>query len=579
MRGGLTPALLALRAVAFAAIALLVVDPPFTRRADVRPVVLLDASLSMAGHGGAWRAALDSARRIARGGVIWRFGADVAPFDSSPPHDGASRLGPALRTAAARGGPVVVVTDGEISDRAGLPPDLLRAARVVVLPRAAFPDAFVASVDGPARVQPGDTIVLDVTVGTAGPRLTRPRARVLALLGDRTLADSAVRLPDSGTVALRLAFAAARLPPGWSAVTIRLRGAPDAEPRDDAREYVVGVTPEPEAVVLAAPPDWDTKFLAATLGAVADVPVRSFVSAERGSWRDAATLAPVGADALHRSIAAARLVVLAGAPDRLTGLVPPRAAVLEWRTGQGEAGDWYLSTPVASPLAGALAGVAWDSLAPAELFALARPPAGAAVVLDAAPGRAGGGRPAAWVTDSGGRRRAVVSVTGLYRWAFRGGAPGEAYRALVAGLADWLLAPGTAGAERLVPLERAAADGAPIEFRWAGGDSVPRGLAVRFAPAEGPARVDTLAFDLGGRARVTLPPGVYRYAAAGATGMVAVDPYSDEWRPAAVTLASQPGDPRAARVPGSWRELWWLYALAIAALAAEWLLRRRAGLP
>src|SRR2546430_5744714 len=45
---------------------------------------------------------------------IWRFGDRVAAFDSTLPADGASRLAPALEAAAARGGPLVIVSDGEI---------------------------------------------------------------------------------------------------------------------------------------------------------------------------------------------------------------------------------------------------------------------------------------------------------------------------------------------------------------------------------------------------------------------------------------------------------------------------------
>jgi len=68
------------------------------------PLVLLDASLSLAGHGGRWGAALDSARALARGSVIWRFGARVAAFDTVPPTDGATRLAPALAAAARAAG-------------------------------------------------------------------------------------------------------------------------------------------------------------------------------------------------------------------------------------------------------------------------------------------------------------------------------------------------------------------------------------------------------------------------------------------------------------------------------------------
>src|SRR5947207_14943882 len=126
----------------------------------------------MAGHGGRWQEALDTARALAQGGVIWRFGERVAGFDTLPPKEGASRLAPALDAAAARGGPVTVVSDGAIADLADLPPDLVRRARLVVLPRAPFFDAFVASVEGPSRVGPGATIRRRVSFGTAGKRET-----------------------------------------------------------------------------------------------------------------------------------------------------------------------------------------------------------------------------------------------------------------------------------------------------------------------------------------------------------------------------------------------------------------------
>jgi hypothetical protein len=96
-------------------------------------------------------------------------------------------------------------------------------------------------------------------------------------------------------------------------------------------------------------------------------------------------------------------------------------------------------------------------------------------------------------------------------------------------------------------------------------------------------RVDTLRFDAGGRAELRLEPGVYRYLAVdpgGAErGMVAVDTYSDEWRPSAAVLASQPGAPGERRTNVALRDRWWLFVLAIGAFAAEWAWRRRQGLP
>jgi hypothetical protein len=124
VRNRLTIGLALLRAVGIGAVLLLLVNPTWSRPvpASGPPLVLLDASLSMTGPAGPWQAALDSARRLAAGGPIWRFGSGVAAFDSGPPGDGATRLAPALAAAAARGGAVVVVTDGAVGDASELPP-------------------------------------------------------------------------------------------------------------------------------------------------------------------------------------------------------------------------------------------------------------------------------------------------------------------------------------------------------------------------------------------------------------------------------------------------------------------------
>ncbi|HEY6807845.1 MAG TPA: hypothetical protein VI160_03565, partial [Gemmatimonadales bacterium] len=246
MRGRLTPGLVALRVTGLAALGLLLWNPAVTRPApaSVRPLVLLDASLSMAGHGARWAAALDSARAAARGGVIWRFGAGVAAFDTAPPVDGASDLAPALAAAAGRGGPVVIVTDGALDDLAQVPADLLERARVIALPRAPFADAFLAEVSGPHRVQPGDTARLEVTVGTAGERWPGAgRAAVTVLRGPQRVASQPVALPESGTVSVRVTLPVDRLPEGWSVLEVRLTGVSDAEPRDDARRFIIDVMP------------------------------------------------------------------------------------------------------------------------------------------------------------------------------------------------------------------------------------------------------------------------------------------------------------------------------------------------
>ena len=403
MRRRVTLGLAALRAAALGVLVLLAWNPTAAR--EVRgapPLVLLDASLSMVSYGGRWRDALDTARALAQGGVIWRFGERVAGFDTLPPKEGASRLAPALDAAAARGGPVTVVSDGAIADLADLPPDLVRRARLVVLPRAPFFDAFVASVDGPRRVSAGDTIRLRITYGTAGKRERgngKGTAVLAASVTGRRIASRVVNLPDSGIVSTDLTFPVSRfLSPGWVAVEVRLEGVGDRESRDDARLFALEVSPQPSVVLLASPPDWDTRFLAPMVEDVARVPVRTFIEAEPGGtrWRDATTLESRAPSDVARAVAGAALVIEAGDPATFSRF-SPKGAVLLWPATRRLDGDWYVQPPSAapgpSPLAGALAGVAWDSLPPTTSLVALALDSSTAVALTARLARRGPPRP------------------------------------------------------------------------------------------------------------------------------------------------------------------------------------------
>jgi hypothetical protein len=574
---------LALRTVGLGAVLLLLINPSRSRpvAGGSPPLVLLDASLSMAGTSGPWTSALDSARRLGAGGSIWRFGSDVDAFDSTQPHDGQSLLAPGLAAAAARGGPVIVISDGAIADSADLPPDLRRRPRVVVLPRAPFFDAYVASVDGPRRVAVGDTVRLRVAYGVAGPRPpgAAQRATIVVSAAGRRLTSRAVTLPDSGSLATEVVIAPSLLVPGFQAVDVRLEGAGDVEPRDDARLLVLEVSAQPAAVVLAAPPDWESRFFAKTLAEVSRVPVKLLVQTEPAKWRDGTTLAPLGADAATRAISGARLVALIGDPARLAPYRRRGGTVL-WPFTTARAGDWYVDPPPSSPLAAAFAGVDWDSLPPAQGVVELPADSTAIVVLTARLGRRGVSRPVAVVRDSAGVRSATVGGTGLWRWGFRGGAPAEAYRSLVAAIADWLLSDAAAGKERFGPVSEAVPQGMPLVWRWRGGGA-PSATAITLDSPAG-AQAATLRFDAQGEATLHLAPGVYRWRAGDQgteRGLVAVEQYSDEWRPARAVLAPQPGEAGDVRRDVGARDLWWLYALAIAAFAAEWAWRRRQGLP
>ena len=580
--------LVALRILALLALILLVWNPASSRvlPSGDEPIVLVDASLSMSGA--PWRAALDSARARARGrAVVWRFGTHVSMFDTTPPADGASRLAPALEAAASRAGEVIVLTDGAVDDVAKIPPDLLRRPRVILTPRPPFWDAYVASVEGTRHLTRTDTVRLRVSYGTAGTReggRGKGKAALVVSVGGRRLTTQGVSLPDSGILETSITLPASRFPlPGWQVLEVRLDGAGDAEPRDDARLFALDVSSEPAAVILASPPDWESRFLAKALSDVARVPVKMFVETERGRWRDAATLAPVATADLNRAASAARLVVVIGDAERtqsLTGSV--HASRLVWQTN-GQSGDWYVEPPLSSPLTATLSGVLWDSLPPATAVAVStRDTSNAMVALTARLVRRGPARPIVLLAqrNGGGAREATVTAAGLWRWAFRGGAAEQTYRTLVAGLVDWLLGEQGAGSrERAVPQALEIANGLPVVWEWRSRDE-PRPLVVTLKTSS-ETRVDTLRFDAARRAELLLPPGIYQYALSGGSerGVVAVEEYSDEWRPRAPTIGPQPGEATARLASVGLRDRWWLFVIAIAALATEWALRRRQGLP
>ncbi len=274
--------LVILRVTAVLALILLLWNPSSARLLPARdqPIVLLDASLSMTGA--PWRAALDSARAFARrrgGAVIWRFGTGVAPFDTAAPTAGASHLGPALEAAAGRAGEVVILTDGNVDDVTGIPPDLLRRPRIIVEPRPTFFDAYVASVEGPRHVMRTDTLRLKVSYGTMGKReggRGTGKAMLAVSVEGRRLASQSVALPDSGVLTTEITLPASHVPrPGWSVLEVRLDGVGDTEPRDDARLFAIDLSLEPAAVVFASPPDWEARFLSS----------RRRPIGRRGFWR------------------------------------------------------------------------------------------------------------------------------------------------------------------------------------------------------------------------------------------------------------------------------------------------------
>src|SRR2546429_5271502 len=112
---------------------------------------------------------------------------------------------------------------------------------------------------------------------------------------------------------------------------VRWEGVGDGESREDGRLFVLEVSPPPPVVLLASPPDWETRFLARTLEDVARVPVRTFIEAEPGGqrWRDGATLESRGPGDVARAVAGAALVIEAGDPPPFNPF-PPQGSLPPW---------------------------------------------------------------------------------------------------------------------------------------------------------------------------------------------------------------------------------------------------------
>jgi hypothetical protein len=445
-RAGVPLALL--RAVAWGAVAALLVNPG-CRREVVRPVtVLLDGSRSMSESAAEarWRAAVDTARAYAgAAGRILVFGDQPRAWTAAVRPDApASRLLPALREAAASGGPIAIVTDGEIDDAASLPSDIIRAAHVTVLPRSRSRDAAVAALLVPAALRSGDTARATVDVVARG--FAAADSAVLELReGARVAARARVGLA-SGSARVELSF----VPAGAAAerevrrYEARLVGAPgDGEPRNDRLSSAAAVTRAAAIVLVSTAPDWDFRWLTTTLAATAGAPVRAFAAVGQGRWMDTRTQRPVGQAAIEAEEGRAALVVAHGTEEgvRAAGRVS-RRALWNWITAaEGPtSGDWYvMPAEAASPIGAALAGVATDSLPPLEgPRELARDSAGW-TGLSAQQDRRGRSLPVIVGSVHAGRRTITVAATGLWRWATKGGVAAEGYRSLVAAATDWLL--------------------------------------------------------------------------------------------------------------------------------------------
>ncbi len=570
-----------LRTAAFAALLLLLVNAVRTRRVERAPTVLLDASLSLQATGGRWTTALDTARSLAgRAGTVWRMADGLLPFDTTEPEGGRSLVGPALRAVTARG-PVVIVTDGELEDVAALPADLREATTVVLVPRDTVPDVALTEVAVDRLVTPGDTVHLMLELATWGT-LPDTMATLEVRAAGRRLLQTRLRLPPApGRGRRALALPPGALRPGTHVLEVQVTAAGDREPRDDVRLRLVTVSATPTIVLVASPPDWESRFLARELQSIVPAGVRAYAEPVPGRWLDVSTQRAVPASRVTGAAGAAALVVVRGTWR------PPAGGRARW-DWPGEAGaartavvgDWYVRGQVpGSPLAAALSGFEWDSLPPLTSVLPQAVAPRAWAVLAARAGRRGAERPVLVGTDSGSARVLTTLADGWWRWAHRGGAAREAYRGLVAAGVDWLLGSTARARGGAVVVSDVVPRGVPVTFAWRGDGPAPAVLAVELEGADS-AVARVLPLDPAGVAELRLPPGTYRWRVrpADASGWTVVESYSSEFHPGPVVAAWQAAAVAPRGVEGA-REAWWIFAVALVALLTEWAWRTRRGLP
>lgn len=574
-RRGLVP--LALRGIAWSSLFILLADLTCSTRpvAPGRPLVLLDRSLSMLAAGARGAPAGDSARAW---GDLRYFGDDRPGTDSS--FRGRSLIAPSLAAALAGARPVVVVTDGELDDISEVPADLLAQTEVRLFARNPRPDLAVSGVAGAGHATAGDTVELEIEV-RAGGGWTGDSVGLEVSDEARVLARRRVTVHDGGVSRVTISVPTAKLAAGDHLLRVGLAAPGDDEPRDDARLHLLAVAATPGIVLLAAPPDWDSRTLFEVLGQVARLPLRGYLTMVPGQWRSMQDLSVVPAADVRQAAERADLLILKGAPGEVAG-AERNPGILRWPSGEGHApvseGDWYFSVVDGSPVSGSLLGSPVDSFPPAaRLGGSTVTTPGDWVALTAELGRRGPARPVIYGRQDGRHREVVVAADGLWRWAFRGGSSEAAYRSLQAAIVSWLLSGGDSTATPARPRQAVAEQGRPLTFTWSRPGAA-RPLAVTLVSPSGTAS-DTLRFDGQGEARLYLPPGRYRYhLAGGGEGTVAVEEYSAEFfpRPPAVTAhrAIRP----VATDRSHARRLVWLFLLTVAALCGEWYARKRLGL-
>ena len=625
--------LLAARLVAVAGVVALLWNPTLPtapRGAGPERFAILDASASMAAATGAatasaptptiWDAAVRRAAALAADGArVLVLGEGVHTLDPAAPDAPAptatrSLLAEAVTVAAEAGArEVVLLTDRRVRDpiaTASIARRLGVGIAVDTLPGAAS-NLGIGRLLLPATVERGETLRGRVELGGTAP--TPDSATVTISLDGRPAQALRLPVPAAGGTSTAEFTLGGSLAPGAHRVTARIEGA-DAFPDDDERAAIVEVDPQETGVLLVSfAPDWEPRFLLPVLNQVTGLPVRGFLRTgpdrfqamdPDGAGATGTAAATIDAAAMERLLSRAEMVVAMGLDGAAAEFIEgptarTRRLLLFAADGAGAAmggvaaggdltGEWYLDEAPPSPITGEVAGFAAAGLPPlTRVLPLLDQGGGAALTLRL--GGAGEPRAALVLRTEGTRRVGVVLARGFWRWAFRDGVPREHYRALWAAVGGWMMAdeplaagPGVRPAAPILP--RGAA------VTWLGRGHEGEEVRITVTDSAGGTVLDSaVTIPPGGRFTTgVLAPGRYRHtvaipdAPAPDSGAFEVESWTDEMLqrpvpPAELTVAAPPASAalQRSRPLRTWPAV---YLVILAALCAEWIGRRRAGL-
>ena len=564
--------LAALRVLAVMAAVALVLDLPIGVARAPAPMVALDVSASWARSGdqAAWRAALDSVRAAGGGGPAVLFG-DSARSATIPtqPADLATSVSPAMQRAAASGQRVVVVTDGGIDDAEALQ-QAVAGSRVIVLPVRSAADRAVADISAANEGRVGDT--LSVQARIVADAATPTAVTLRWLLDSAVLAEASVPpLPAGGDAIVESRIV---IPAGDSIAVLRaaLPSGGDVQSRNDTLAVAFRRGARQRIVIVSTAPDADVRDVAMALRSNVALPTDTYFRIAPGRWIRDNTFAPTDESVVRAAVRGATLAVLHG---DTTAMGAPSAlgtrALLLLAPPDGDAPELIVRPAPASPLQAALAGIVVESLPP---LLAAVPARGGIVALSAAPPAATTGAVPIVAAIDGDVRRVIVTAAGYNRWRARGGVSEAAFQALIGAATDWLL--GARGRAAVATLATAIVrEGTAV--RWRAG-AKPTALVVLTRDGDRSARRDSIVFASGRDGE--MPPlraGVWRGTVDGVPVVIPVSA-SREFIPFPITLRSGALNGAATPIRRGARTAGWLYLATVLLLAAEWLLRRRAGL-